>query len=133
VPLPEVLWPEVLWPELLLPHWLLPEVEPCEVPWFELVVLESPAELIEPLLLPVLAVALVPDVPMLPLAVAPLSLVLALPLAVALGFDAAVPAVDWVPSTEPCWVVPVLLAVFVSLFELEHAAINAAAAIAVPT
>ena len=131
-----MLLPEVLWPELLLPHWLLPDVEvPCEVPWFEfaLMVLESPAELIEPLVLPVFAVALVPDEFMLPLAVALLSLVLALPLAVALGFDAAVPAVDWVPSTEPCWVVPEALAVFVSLFELEHAAIRAAATIAVPT
>jgi len=84
----------------------------------------------------VCAVPLTPDEFMLPLAVAELSLVVAVPLAVVLpwfGLVAAVPAVAWPPSIEPCWVVPVLLAVFVSLFELEHAAIKAAAAIAVPT
>jgi hypothetical protein len=51
------------------------------------------------------------------------------------GFDAAVPAVDCPPESEPLWVVPVdwLLAVpRVSLFEPEQAAIKAAAASAVP-
>jgi len=74
-----------------------------------------------------------PDEFMLPLAVALLSVVPVVPLALALGLLAAVPAVDWVPSTDPCCVVPELLAVLVSLFELEHAAIKAAATIAVPT
>ena len=130
-----MLLPAGLWPEVLLPHWLLPDVEvPWEVPWlFALMVLESLVEPIVPLVLPVFAVELVPDEFMLPLAAALRSVVLAVPLAVALGFDAAVPAVDWVPSTEPCCVVPELLAVFVSLFEPEHAAIKAAATIAVPT
>ncbi|MFL5422152.1 MAG: hypothetical protein ACJ79Y_15435 [Myxococcales bacterium] len=79
---------------------------------------------------------LAPVEPMLPLAVALLSVDRVVPFTVelsVLGFVAAVPAVAWPPSTVPCWVVPVALAVLVSLFELEHAAIRAAAAIAVPT
>src|SRR5438067_3717896 len=131
--LPDVVWPEVLF----WPNWLLSLVD---VPWAELVVLESPDELIVPLLLVLgfacaVPLALTPDELMLPLAVAVLSVDRVVPLAVAVlfGFVAAVPAADWVPSTDPCCVVPVLLAVFVSLLELEHAAIRAAAAIAVPT
>jgi hypothetical protein len=145
----EPLLPEAVWPEVpFWPHWLLPV---AAVPWFELVVLESPDELIvdEPVLLfgvacePVLLfgvacavpLELTPDELMVPLALVPVSPALVVPLAVALlfGLLAAVPAVDGVPSTDPCCVVPVLLAVFVSLFEPEHAAIRAAAAIAVPT
>jgi hypothetical protein len=103
------------------------------------VVLESPDELIEPVLLFGFACAvpleLTPGEPTVPVAVLLVSPDRVVPLAVALlfGLLAAVPAVDWVPSTDPCCVVPVLLAVFVSLFVLEHAAIRAAAAIAVPT
>jgi len=83
-----------------------------------------------------LAVPLAPVEPMLPLAVALLSVDRVLPFMVEVsvfGLLAAVPAVAWPPSTVPCWVVPVALAVLVSLFELEQAAIRAAAAIAVPT
>jgi len=139
--MPLELWP--LWPDE--PYWLLPVVEPC---WFEpyvefeLVSLEEPIVLLPfgfacavPLTPDEFMLPLTPDEFMLPLAVAePLSVV-AVPLEVVpwFGLVAAVPAVACPPSMEPCCVVPVALAVLVSLFELEHAAINAAAAIAVPT
>jgi hypothetical protein len=99
------------------------------------VALESVDEPIEPVALFgfACAVPLTPDEFMLPLALVSPDRVVPLAVALLFGLLAAVPAVDWVPSTDPCWVVPVLLAVFVSLFVLEHAAIRAAAAIAVPT
>jgi len=99
------------------------------------VVLESVDVPIEPEALFGLAwaVPLTPDEFMLPLALVSPDRVVPLAVALLFGLVAAVPAVDWVPSTDPCCVVPVLLAVFVSLFVLEHAAIRAAAAIAVPT
>ncbi|TMA16808.1 MAG: hypothetical protein E6J85_17825 [Deltaproteobacteria bacterium] len=104
-------------------------------PWLALMVLES---LVEPIVPEVLfgfvcALPLTPDELMLPLALVSPDFVVPLAVAPLLGLVATVPPVDWVPSTEPCCVVPVLLAVFVSLLELEHAAIRAAAAIAVPT
>jgi hypothetical protein len=73
-----------------------------------------------------------PDEPTLPLA----DVSVELPCAVTvpwLGFVEADPAVDWPPSIEPCCVVPdcVLAVPRVSLLELEHAAIRAAAASAV--
>jgi len=125
----QLLVPEVPWPEV--PFWA--EVE--DEPWLEPVVLESVDVPIEPEALFGLAwaVPLTPDEFMLPLALVSPDRVVPLAVALLFGLVAAVPAVDWVPSTDPCCVVPVLLAVFVSLFVLEHAAIRAAAAIAVPT
>src|SRR5438105_9458277 len=97
--------PDVVCPEVLFwPNWLLPLVD---VPWFELAVLESPDELIVPLLLVfgfacALPLVPTPDELMLPLAVAVLSVDRVVPLAGAplFGLLAAVPAGDWVPSTD---------------------------------